>query len=190
MVHRGRRPVGSATVNHATSGGLESGKSCWRRRMTMIPIESIDQVLELGLPFYPSGCHEGEYFSWPLITQLLPCHSPGVKTSRDADLVDIEGRASRSEDGPVLQPGRWRCSRCRQGCRRLMSTVARFDPIQTRKKLQLRGLAPASLRALLSTVRRPVGVLGSGDEATRREATRVVPEVAAGQSVLDLSAAG
>jgi hypothetical protein len=45
--------------------------------------------LEVGLPFLPMQTEAG-YYKWPLLTELLPVSFPGVKTSRDNFLVDVE----------------------------------------------------------------------------------------------------
>ncbi|MDI3341304.1 MAG: N-6 DNA methylase [Sphaerobacter sp.] len=45
--------------------------------------------LELGLPFTPARTQEG-YFRWPALPDLFPKSYPGVKTSRDEFLVDID----------------------------------------------------------------------------------------------------
>ena len=45
--------------------------------------------LEVGLPFLPMQTEAG-YYKWPLLTGLLPVSFPGVKTSRDNFLVDVE----------------------------------------------------------------------------------------------------
>ncbi|MDD5139179.1 MAG: N-6 DNA methylase [Verrucomicrobiales bacterium] len=45
--------------------------------------------LEVGLPFLPMKTESG-YYKWPLLTGLFPVSFPGVKTSRDEFLVDVE----------------------------------------------------------------------------------------------------
>ncbi|HEY5232099.1 MAG TPA: type ISP restriction/modification enzyme, partial [Verrucomicrobiae bacterium] len=45
--------------------------------------------LEVGLPFLPMKT-EASYYKWPLLTELFPVSFPGVKTSRDEFLVDVE----------------------------------------------------------------------------------------------------
>jgi hypothetical protein len=45
--------------------------------------------LEIGLPFLPTKMKSG-YFKWPLLTEIFPVSFPGVKTSRDEFLVDVE----------------------------------------------------------------------------------------------------
>lgn len=43
----------------------------------------------MGLPFLPSKS-EKTYFEWPLLTDLFQAGFPGVKTSRDAFLMDMD----------------------------------------------------------------------------------------------------
>ena len=49
----------------------------------------LSPALELGLPLMPAEVASG-YVSWPLLTELFPVSFPGVKTSRDNALVDID----------------------------------------------------------------------------------------------------
>ena len=51
--------------------------------------ESINPVLQLGLPFVRTAVSEG-WFGWPSLTDLFPVSFPGVKTSRDGFLVDTD----------------------------------------------------------------------------------------------------
>lgn len=54
-----------------------------------LQFRQIEPILELGLPFKPLVV-SSHYLSWPLLTDLLPVSFPGVKTSRDDLLVDID----------------------------------------------------------------------------------------------------
>ncbi len=45
--------------------------------------------LAMGLPFLPAKTEAG-YFKWPLLADIFPVSFPGVKTSRDDFLVDVE----------------------------------------------------------------------------------------------------
>ena len=51
--------------------------------------ETVEPVLGLGLPFAPTAASD-EWFDWPALPDLFPQSFPGVKTSRDALLVDID----------------------------------------------------------------------------------------------------
>ena len=51
--------------------------------------DSVDPVLPLGLPFAPVAVSP-DWFDWPALPDLFPTSFPGVKTSRDAFLVDVD----------------------------------------------------------------------------------------------------
>ena len=51
--------------------------------------EGIEPVLPLGLPFVRTAVSE-DWFDWPPLPELFPVSFPGVKTSRDGFLVDVD----------------------------------------------------------------------------------------------------
>ena len=51
--------------------------------------DAIEPVLPLGLPLVRTAVSE-EYFDWPSLPELFPVSFPGVKTSRDGFLVDVD----------------------------------------------------------------------------------------------------
>ena len=51
--------------------------------------ESIEPVLQLGLPYSPMAVNP-DWFKWPALTDLFPKSFPGVKTHRDAFLIDTD----------------------------------------------------------------------------------------------------
>jgi hypothetical protein len=51
--------------------------------------QSLNLVMELGYPLKPRH-FEADYLSWPRLPELFPQSFPGVKTSRDDVLVDID----------------------------------------------------------------------------------------------------
>jgi hypothetical protein len=51
--------------------------------------EELTPPLNLGLPFAPAHVTTG-YLHWPLLPELFPVSFPGVKTSRDEVVVDID----------------------------------------------------------------------------------------------------
>lgn len=51
--------------------------------------EQLEPPLEIGLPFAPAQV-ETAYLAWPLLPELFPVSFPGVKTSRDDVVVDID----------------------------------------------------------------------------------------------------
>ncbi len=51
--------------------------------------EGITPALPLGLPFARTAVSDG-WFDWPALPELFPVSFPGVKTSRDGFLVDVD----------------------------------------------------------------------------------------------------
>ena len=51
--------------------------------------DAVEPVLPLGLPFAPAAVSP-DWFDWPSLLDLFPTSFPGVKTSRDAFLVDTD----------------------------------------------------------------------------------------------------
>ena len=51
--------------------------------------EGVEPVLPLGLPFVQTAVSES-WFDWPALPDLFPVSFPGVKTSRDGFLVDVD----------------------------------------------------------------------------------------------------
>ncbi len=51
--------------------------------------QTVDTVLPLGLPFVQTAVSE-DWFGWPSLPDLFPVSFPGVKTSRDRFLVDVD----------------------------------------------------------------------------------------------------
>ncbi|MBN1458945.1 MAG: DNA methyltransferase, partial [Armatimonadetes bacterium] len=92
----------------------------------------------LGLPLV-AGTATEDYSLWPPLPELLPFFSPGVKTSRDLDLVaidrdQVEQRIAAYFDqnlsdaeAATVAPG-------------LMEHTSGLDPIPTRRYLQARGI--------------------------------------------------
>ncbi len=65
--------------------------------------ESVSPSLELGLPYTPLRV-SAEYLTWPLLPDLLPTSFPGVKTSRDDVLVDIDREPPGSPHEALFRP--------------------------------------------------------------------------------------
>src|SRR5690606_38229255 len=99
---------------------------------------SLQPALELGLPLMETAV-EVSYFSWPKLPELLPVSFPGVKTSRDDFLVNIDREALERRlreyfDLKVTHED------IRERYPSVMTTAAQFDPIGTRETLRKRGL--------------------------------------------------
>ncbi len=99
--------------------------------------------LELGLP-YVSGESNPDYFSWPSLPELFPVSFPGVKTSRDDFLVDIDRDRLVRRLELYFDPavGHEEMARIAPG---VMEATARFDPIVTRDRLRKRGFLPENV---------------------------------------------
>jgi predicted helicase len=97
-------------------------------------------ALDLGLPYMPARV-DTDYLSWPLLPDLFPVSFPGVKTSRDDVVVDIDrarlvqrmeqyfDSALSHEEMHRLAPG-------------AMQSTARFQAEPVRDQLRKRGFQP------------------------------------------------
>lgn len=95
--------------------------------------EAVHPSLSMRLQFMPSSVG-ASYFDWPALPQLLPVSFPGVKTSRDEFLIDIdrdvlEKRIARYFDPKVSD------SDLAKAYPALMNVSKRYDPAATRKEL-------------------------------------------------------
>ena len=93
--------------------------------------------LEVGLPFLPMQTEAG-YYKWPLLTDLFPASFPGVKTSRDTFLVDVEKNALVKRLEKYFDPeiSHEEMNRIAPG---LMENTARFKAKLIRDELRKRG---------------------------------------------------
>ena len=97
-------------------------------------------TLELGLSFQP-GTVEGGYLSWPLLPELLPISFPGVKTSRDEVVVDIDKERLISRMEQYFNPELGDAD-IRAIIPTAMMSTAGFDAKKTRRYLLQRGFKP------------------------------------------------
>ena len=93
--------------------------------------------LEVGLPFLPARTESG-YFKWPLLTGLFPVSFPGVKTSRDEFLVELEKAALIKRLEKYFDPevSHEEMKRLEPG---VMADSARFKAELVREELRKRG---------------------------------------------------
>ena len=98
---------------------------------------SLEPNLRLGLPFKPTTVSDG-WFDWPALPDLFPVSFPGVKTSRDGFLVDIDLDRLRSRvyDYFDADLGHEEITRRYPG---VMKKTARFDARKVRGALLARG---------------------------------------------------
>jgi len=99
--------------------------------------------LELGLPFAPAQVGSG-YLAWPLLTDLFPVSFPGVKTSRDDVVVDID-RERLVERMKLYFDPRVSHEEMRRVSPSAMTSTARFDAEGVRDYLRKRGFLPQNV---------------------------------------------
>jgi hypothetical protein len=105
------------------------------------PREKLYQTLkppvEVGLPFLPAKT-EADFFKWPLLPQLFPVSFPGVKTSRDDFLVDMDREALTRRMEQYFDP-KVNHEEMRRIAPRVMENTSRFRADVVRDELQKRG---------------------------------------------------
>lgn len=100
-------------------------------------------ALEMGLPLLP-GKVAGGYLTWPALPDLFPVSFPGVKTSRDEFLVDIDRERLETRLRMYFDPG-VSDQEMAQAASRVMQAAARFDPLAVRKHLLGKGWGHGSI---------------------------------------------
>ncbi|MBN1632488.1 MAG: N-6 DNA methylase, partial [Thermoleophilia bacterium] len=94
--------------------------------------------INLGMAFFPSQVAT-DYFLWPCVPDLLTFYSPGVNTSRDQDLVDVDLDNLRHRMEVYFDPSVSDTSAATV-TPTLLSPTKRFDAVSTRHFLQGRGV--------------------------------------------------
>ena len=99
--------------------------------------DGIKPILPLGLPFVRTAVSD-EWFDWPALPDLFPVSFPGVKTSRDGFLVDVDLDRLRARVRDYFDPdvSHEEIARRYPG---VMKSTARFDARATRGALIARG---------------------------------------------------
>ncbi len=99
--------------------------------------DGIEPALPLGLPFVRTAVSAG-WFDWPALPDLFPKSFPGVKTSRDGFLVDVDLDRLRARVADYFDPtlGPEEIARRYPS---VMKSTARFDPRAARDALLARG---------------------------------------------------
>ncbi|WP_118857945.1 type ISP restriction/modification enzyme [Sphingomonas mesophila] len=98
--------------------------------------ETVVPEPKLRLPFEPVK-FEAHYLEWPLLPELLPVGFPGVKTSRDEFLVDIDREALETRIGLYFDP-KVSDADMAKSHPMIMKRADRFDPFTTRARLRSR----------------------------------------------------
>ena len=99
--------------------------------------DSFEPLLPLGLPFSPMAVGE-DWFDWPALPDLFPKSFPGVKTSRDAFLIDTDLDRLRERVADYFNPELSHEEIARR-YPAVMKTTARFDARAVRGALLTRG---------------------------------------------------
>ncbi len=97
----------------------------------------LEPSLPLGLPFKPMAVGS-DWFDWPALPDLFPTSFPGVKTSRDAFLIDTDLDRLRERIADYFNPelSHEEIARRHPG---VMNSTARFDARAVRDALRGRG---------------------------------------------------
>ncbi len=140
-------------VRRARSGGTDSAgyRDLWGKAKRSQLLEEADRgsrpeyqelrsPLELGLPFRPSVVSSG-YLSWPLLPELFPVSFPGVKTSRDDVVVDIDRERLINRMKQYFDP-EISDADIRAIMPTAMTDAAGFDARKARRYLLARGFQP------------------------------------------------
>ncbi len=99
--------------------------------------DSFEPLLPLGLPFARMAVSEG-WFDWPALPDLFPTSFPGVKTSRDAFLIDTDLDRLRERIADYFNPELSHEEIARR-YPSAMKTTAGFDARTVRGALLTRG---------------------------------------------------
>ena len=95
--------------------------------------ETVTPSLSMRLQFMPSNVG-ANYFDWPSLPDLLPVSFPGLKTSRDEFLVDVDRDALEKRIERYFDP-KVSDADLAKAYPSLMSPSGRYDPVATRRSL-------------------------------------------------------
>jgi hypothetical protein len=105
--------------------------------------QRLTPAIGLGLPFMPTQVQPA-YSSWPLLPDLFPVSFPGVKTSRDDVVVDIDRVRLEQRMRQYFDP-----AISHEDMRRIipgaMTSTARFNAEATREQLREHGFRPENI---------------------------------------------
>lgn len=107
------------------------------------PYVSIKPLAPLGLPFVPLQIGEN-YGEWPLLPELFPVSFPGVKTSRDDVVTDIDKARLVQRMEQYFDP-RVSDEEMRRIAPTAMQSTQRFNAAEARAKLLKRGFLPQNI---------------------------------------------
>src|SRR5205823_6467888 len=107
------------------------------------PYGSLIPDLVLGLPFEPFSVSVG-YERWPQLPEIFPVSFPGIQSSRDEVVIDIDrdrllSRMSKYFDAAVSNEELLRIAPT------ALKDTGRFDATKTREYLTQRGFLPNNI---------------------------------------------
>lgn len=105
--------------------------------------QRLEPAKPLGLPFRNLSTDSG-FLGWPLLAQLFALYFPGVKTSRDDFVVDIDSERLKHRMLNYFNPNVSH-EEMRRLCPGALTDTSSFDAVQTRKQLQGRGILPDNI---------------------------------------------
>ncbi len=134
-------------ADHAPTGKIES-RNLWgqAKREELLATKEADAeavyqeikpILPLGLPFARTAVSD-EWFDWPTLPDLFPGSFPGVKTSRDGFLVDVDIERLKTRIADYFDPSLSHDDIARR-YPSAMKTTARFNARAVRDTLLKRG---------------------------------------------------
>jgi len=113
------------------------------RQPTDEQYETLSPPLELGFSFLP-GTAAPNYLNWPLLPELFPVSFPGVKTSRDDFVIDIDRGRLETRIRQYLDPDT-EDSEIRATMASVMISTPGFDARRTRRSLVQRGFGSENI---------------------------------------------
>jgi hypothetical protein len=142
------------TIPHVPASGI-GFRHLWGKHKRQTLLETADQsgkslyseetpALDLGLPFTHLVATSG-YSAWPKLPDLFPTSFPGVKTSRDEFLIDIDREQLLARLRVYFDP-KVGNDEIKARFPESMRGTARFDPVAVRTQLVVCGLLENNIR--------------------------------------------
>ncbi len=144
-----KKPSSDSPYAHLLYRDLDQARATERRQALLTSLESaefdaqyteVEPLLEIGLPLIPRQTTT-VYFSWPLLTELFPTSFPGIQTSRDDVVVDIDRDQLLKRMQQYFDPAISH-EELRRIVPKAMDSTARFDAPTARDQLRKRGFLP------------------------------------------------
>lgn len=131
------QPVGAVRFRHLWGKAKRAELLASAPQPPAAAYASVEPAMAMGLPLVPGAVASG-YLSWPNLPELFPVSFPGVKTSRDEFLVDIDREELEKRLRPYFDP-EVSDQAMALIAPRVMESSARYDAVKVRKTLQGKG---------------------------------------------------